>query len=83
MKYTNPSNPWQGAIIALMLGVAGLLLTGFVVVVNGSIERGELRRQHQGLSGSSLLPDEARSEGVALGATVLVPAEVVASVEVR
>lgn len=78
-KNPNQTHPWLPAVVGLMLALAGMLLTGFVAVVNGSIERGELRRENQSLSGSRLLPDEVRSEGVALGAVVLVPSELVAS----
>lgn len=75
------SNPGLHALMWLALAVAGLLLAGFVAVVNSSIERGELRRENQSLSGSRLLPDEAGGEGVALGAAVLVPVELVASAD--
>ncbi len=75
------SNPWLHALVWLALAVAGLLLTGFVAVVNSAIERGELRRENQSLSGSRLLPGEAGGEGVALGAAVLVPVELVASAD--
>lgn len=83
LKNPNQTNPWLQAVMWLMLAVSGVLLTGFVAVVNGSIERGELRRANQSLSGSRLLPDELRSEGVAMGAALLVPSEVVASVEAQ
>lgn len=75
------SNPWLHALVWLALAVAGLLLTGFVAVVNGAVERGELRRENQSLSGSRLLPDEVGGEGVALGAAVLVPVELLASAD--
>ncbi|QCB48349.1 hypothetical protein [Hydrogenophaga sp. PAMC20947] len=83
MNMSNETSPWLHALIWLMLAVAGLLLTAFVVVVNTATDRGELRRQHQNLSGSSLLPDEVNREGIALGATVMVPTELVARVEAQ
>lgn len=83
MNSLNHTNPWMHAAMWLMLAVAGVLLIGFVTVVNGSIERGELRRANQSLSGSRLLPDEMRSEGVAMGAPVLVTSDLVASAEAR
>ena len=57
----NQSNPWLNASMWLMLAVAGVLLTGFVAVLNGAIERGDLRRANQIMSGSRLLPDELPS----------------------
>lgn len=84
-SYTDPnqSNPWLQAAMWLMLAVSGVVLTGFVAVVNGSIERGELRRANQILSGSRLLPDEMVSRGVAMGSPVLVTSELLASAETR
>jgi hypothetical protein len=83
MNISKEPSPWLHALIWLMLAVAGLLLTAFVVVVNSATDRGELRREHQSLSGSSLLPDETNAEGFALGATVMVPTELVARAEAQ
>ncbi len=79
----NQSNPWLNAAMWLMLAVAGVLLTGFVAVLNGAIERGDLRRANQIMSGSRLLPDEVHREGVTMGAPVLVASERLVSAEAR
>ena len=71
-------NPWLHAGLWLMLAVAGLLMAAFIAVINANVERGELRRENQRVSGSRLLPDEAVCEAVGLGEGGWVAAEQVA-----
>jgi len=59
---------WAGvrtqALFWALLLVASLLLVGFVAVVDDSTQRGELRRAHQRMSGSMMLPDELPTRGI-------------------
>lgn len=57
-------------LIGVMLVIAGMLLAGFLSVLNDISERGEMRRQHQRATGSVLLVDELRSP-VAVDSTTL------------
>lgn len=75
------ARPWLHAGLWLMLAAAGLLMAAFIAVINATIERGELRRENQHVSGSRLLPDEQVSEAVVLGEGRWVAAEQVASAE--
>ena len=75
------ASPWLHAGLWLMLAAVGVLLTAFIAVINATIERGELRRENQRVSGSRLLPDEQASEAVVLGEGRWVSAEQVASAD--
>ncbi|QHE86646.1 hypothetical protein [Hydrogenophaga sp. BPS33] len=48
-------------LIGVMLVMAGMLMAGFLSVLDDIAERGEMRRQHQRATGSVLLGDEVRT----------------------
>jgi hypothetical protein len=66
---------WQSCLsniwIWLSAAAAGVLLMGFVSVLNDITERGEQRRLQQRTSGMLLLPDEIRARTLAAGANAL------------
>lgn len=70
-RRTSPSHdsahaPFAGttsrALAWALLAVAVLLVAGFTTVVEGITQRGEMRRVHQRVSGSLVLPSERSNE---------------------
>lgn len=58
------SSAWTHALIWVLLAVAALLLVGFIAVVDGITQRGELRRVQQRGPGFLLVTDALRTPSV-------------------
>lgn len=77
------SNPWVQLLAWTMVGLAALVMMGFITVVEAQAQRGELRRENQRLTGALLLPEERDVQVATSGSEILLslqtPLDVVAS----
>lgn len=65
------SNPWVQLLAWTMVGLAALVMMGFITVVEAQTQRGELRRENQRMTGALLLPDERDTQVATTGADIL------------